>query len=551
MPVIQLSLSRLEQYCKKKADERKIIEILPYLGLDIEDQAGDIVNIEYSPNRPDFSSEAGVARALVGLLGIETGPPKYFFPPSNFKVSLSGTEIKQTRPFIHAIYSEIPLTDENIKQLIAMQEDLHNGIGRKRSKVAIGIHNAEVISNQIRLYATRDEKFSFVPLGSTKNQNIREILSSTDQGLAYRKLLSGSYPILEDSRGNVLSMPPIINGELTRLRPGLSRLFIDLTGTDERALDATTAIVASMLHDSGGKVYSVEIQQDVGNFWTPDMSPKTMRFDLELTNGILGEEFSVSDAARALERSRIGLYGNGDAIIARYRYDIIHPIDLVEEVALGFGIQKFAAQNLKSSLIGSFSKRQKKIDLVIDVLVGMELTEIWNLSLTSLEQVTHCKRTGLIKVEDSKSQSFEFLRCDIIASLLATLGASTHQEYPQRIFEQAPVFKISEETVSSIAEEDHVSVVIADSGVNYSMIRSVIDGLFRLLLGEKTSISFKQLQEELEPFALGRSAVISMKGADSSEIGVVGEISPKFLERYGLKVPASAFELNLEPFLKD
>ena len=116
-----------------------------------------------------------------------------------------------------AFYAEIPVTDELIKQLITMQEDLHNGIGRRRSKVAIGIHNADVITNQIKYYATKDQDFSFVPLGSREKRTISQILEGTEQGVSYGKLLFGTFPILEDSRGNVLSMPPIINGDLTRL----------------------------------------------------------------------------------------------------------------------------------------------------------------------------------------------------------------------------------------------------------------------------------------------------------------------------------------------
>src|ERR1700688_1127868 len=134
MPVIQLSLQHLGRYCQNKASEKTILDTLPYLGLDIEDQSGGAVNVEYSPNRPDFSSEAGIARSLVGILGIETGIPKYEFPRSNYSVQIFGKEILSVRQYIEAIYAEVQVTDELIRQLITMQEDLHNGIGRKRSK---------------------------------------------------------------------------------------------------------------------------------------------------------------------------------------------------------------------------------------------------------------------------------------------------------------------------------------------------------------------------------------------------------------------------------
>ncbi len=189
------------------------------------------------------------------------------------------------------------------------------------------------------------------------------------------------------------------------------------------------------------------------------MTPKTMRFDLDLTKSVIGYDFTLRDAETSTGKEQDWYYSNGSAVIPRYRHDIIHPIDLVEEVALGFGIQLIKPESLQTSLVGSFSKRQTKLNRIIETLVGLGLTEVWNLSLTSADQVEE----SALKVDDSKSQSFEYLRSDLIGSLLSVLGSSTHQEYPQKIFEQAPVFKKSSETVSSVGEEEHVAALVADS----------------------------------------------------------------------------------------
>jgi phenylalanyl-tRNA synthetase beta chain len=550
MPVIQLSLPRLGRYCKNKASEKVILEILPYLGLDIEDQSGDVVSVEYSPNRPDFSSEAGIARSLVGLLGIITGPPKFEFLKSKFKVTVSGKEILKVRPFIQGLYAEISVTDEIIKQLITMQEDLHNGIGRRRSKVAIGIHNASVISNSIKYYGVTDESYSFVPLGSSKKQSVKEILTATDQGISYGKLLSRVYPMLEDSNGNVLSMPPIINGELTRLQPGINKLFVDVTGTDDYIVDASTAIIASMLSDIGARVHTIEVIGEMNDSLSvPDMTPRRMPFDLRLSNEILGFDFDHMQSKDALEKSRLGLDPENTAVIPRFRSDIIHPIDLAEEVALGYGISKMTPQVVSTTLAGSLKPRLQKIDSMIEVLIGLELTEVWNLSLTTKELVDHCSNEPL-RVDDSKSQSFEYLRCDIISSLLQVLGATSHEEYPQMIFEEAPVFSRSNEIVSGASEDEHLAVTIADSGANYTMIRSKLDAFLRMVIGEK-SVRFESAEDQGGIFALGRTAVIVLAGeGHESKIGLIGEVSPAALEKFGVSVPVAGFEINLESFLK-
>ena len=271
---------------------------------------------------------------------------------------------------------------------------------------------------------------------------------------------------------------------------------------------------------------SAEIQRSQGSVWTPDMTPKTMHFDLDLTKSVIGYDFTLKDAERALGRSRIGTYSNGSAVIPRYRHDIIHPVDLVEEVALGFGIQLIKPQSLQTSLAGSFSKRQTKLNRIIETMVGLGLTEVWNLSLTNVEQVSN----DALKVDDSKSQSFEYLRSDLIGSLLYVLGSSTHQEYPQKIFEQAPVFGTSRErTVSSVCEEEHVAGIVADSEANYSMIRSMIDALLRLILDENTSVSLRSVSENTGAFAAGRAAIISISNKEmgQADIGIVGEVSPQ------------------------
>jgi phenylalanyl-tRNA synthetase beta chain len=548
LPVIQLSLSRLVQYCSNKADQTEILKTIPYLGLDIEDHDGDTVNVEYSPNRPDFSSEVGIARSLVGIMGLEVGAPTYQFIPSKYKVRVLEDQVSQVRPRIQALYSEIQVTEDLIRQLIGMQEDLHNGIGRRRAKVAIGIHNASSITEQVTYRATKDRSFSFPPLGSNEKKTIDEILGGTDQGLIYGKLLYDTFPLLEDSRGNVLSMPPIINGNVTRVAAGQSRLFVDVTGTDERSVDVSTAIIASMLADSGAKVYSVEIVRNQGSTLTPDATPRSMRLDLELATSTLGFEISEREAEVFLGRSRIGMYSNGNAVVPRYRFDIIHPIDLVEEIALGYGIQRIKPQEVKSSLIGEFSRRQKKLDRIVEALVGLELTEVWNLSLTGPGEADE----ESLKVEDSKSQNFEFLRTRLSMSLLTVLSGSTHQEYPQRIFEQAPVFKHSRTGITSISEEENVGIMVADSRVDYSMIRSIVDAFLGEVLNQGTMISYRPPEKALEPFLQGRSALISIARADGErqDMGVIGEVAPRFLEKFGMKVPVAGAEIGLEGLLK-
>ena len=557
MPVIELSLTKLKQRMKNTRSQTEILEALPYLGLDLEGVEGDDVSVEYSPNRPDFSSEAGIARALAGILGVEVGLPKYHFSQSKFAISVADDQIRRVRPHIFGLYAETYVNEELIKELIAMQEDLHNGLGRRRSTVAIGIHNGAVISRDLSYFGSTDDSFSFVPLGSEKKTSIKEILSGTDQGIQYGRILSqGVYPILQDSEGHILSMPPIINGEHTRLKEGISSLFVDITATDEIAGDAVIAIIASMLNDTGAKVETTRIEYSGSQIITPNMEPLHRNFDLELVNKNLGFNFSLDEAKTYLGRSRIELSDRKTALVPRFRADIIHPVDLSEEIALGYGVGRIEALKVESSASGAFNRKLRKLDECVEILIGLGFTEIWNFSLVSKELASHCGTT--LRVENPKSQNYEYLRCDITSSLLSTLSSSTDQEYPQKIFELAPVFTTTGNSqtkgVTGISEPYHCAAMIAGAAVNYTEIRSAIDGFLRIAPTTKDSkIVLQPLSFESQYYLKGRSAELLLSNGNGSgkeeNAGIVGEISPSALSTFGIGVPVAGFELDLAKLL--
>ncbi len=535
-------------------DSSAILASLPYLGLDIEDQRGDLLTVEYSPNRPDFSSEVGIARSLLGFLGLELGLPRYEFGRSQFSIRVEKDEIQTIRPFVFGICARVKVTEELLRQIIIMQEDLHNGLGRNRSKVAIGFHNANVIETPIKYFSTRDSKYSFVPLGASKSSTIREILEKTEQGRSYGKILmEGVFPMLTDSNNQVLSMPPIINGELTRLTPGNTGLFVDVTSTDRQVGDVATAIIAAMLADNGAKIETVNIRNEAGSFDSPDMTPTTTKFDLELVNEVLGLQLSDESANNALRKSRLELFNQNEAMVPRYRNDIIHPVDLAEEIALGIGIMNLAPEEVSSSLSGSFHPRLRKIDSMIEALVGLGLTEISGFSLAGEKEVLFStQKEEVLKLDEPKSLNYQYLKSELLPSLLFVLGSSTHEEYPQTVFEQSAVLKLFGASELQVLEEEHVAVALAGSTANFTLAKSFLEGFVKAALGGSGHISFEPKGSDASVFASGRSANIFQKTMHEGNkfVGTVGEISPSALEKSGLKVPVSAFELNIEPWLE-
>ena len=126
MPVINVYYDKLLSILKKPLTKQEIIDNLPYLGLDIEEQTENYIKVEYNPNRSDFSSEWGIGRALNGLMDFETGSSRYIIEESNVIIKVDKS-VDLIRPFlVGAIVRGTKFDDNSIKQIMAMQDDLDN-----------------------------------------------------------------------------------------------------------------------------------------------------------------------------------------------------------------------------------------------------------------------------------------------------------------------------------------------------------------------------------------------------------------------------------------
>jgi phenylalanyl-tRNA synthetase beta chain len=567
VPVVDVVLKRLERLVPgKKAAE--IIEALPFIALDIEgiDEQNKIARIEYNPNRPDFSSDYGIARALKGLLGIEKGIPSFKLAgKSNCKI-LVDPSIRSTRQYIVGLVAKNGnLDDETIRQLIAMQEDLHNGIGRRRRKASIGIHNLDAISFPVTYKAVGSE-FSFIPLGGSIRQTIEQILES-EIGKRYRYILGteGRYPVIIDRNNTILSFPPIINGNATKIDTSCKNIFVEVTATDLKTAEDMLAIIAVTLYDAGFDIQTLSISnvgqqksQDRNSkkplpkgdarpsltTTVPRMQQKVMIIDVKQVNSMLGLRLSASQVASCLEKSRLGAKVTKKdtirCIIPRYRIDIMHPVDLVEEVAIGFGVYNLEPTLPAAAAVGHRSQLAVHMDIIRSTMIGAGFLESLSSGLSGrkvqyeLAERKTPEEDKALAVHSPKSVEHEVLRESLIPSLMQSLSGNVHEEYPQKLFEIGKVFKKKD----VIHEYYSVGAVVAHAEADYTEAKSVLQALMELCFGKSvTTVPAKD-----PTFIEGRTAQIII---DDSIIGVIGEVSPSVVENFKLRMPVSAFEINL------
>jgi phenylalanyl-tRNA synthetase beta chain len=537
LPVLKIYFSRFQKMTGLSRET--IVDRLPFLGLDIEGEDADAIRIEYNPNRADFSTDYGIARALLGLVGRELGPPEYPVKKGSFSVRVS-PNVAGVRPYIScATATGLKMDDETIRQLISMQEDLHNGIARRRKKAAIGMHNMDAVKPSLS-YECRPASFEFTPLGSGKKMSIRQILTETETGLAYGHILerAGAYPILSDSAGTVLSLPPIINGGTTKVDTSTRNLLVDVTSTDRRVGDEALAIICAALSDAGATIESARVEYPGETAVTPDLSPTRMRFDEALTKSMIGLDLDRPEMVECLGRSRLGLDGQGDAIIPRYRVDILHPVDLAEEVAIGYGLDKIQPLYPSSTEPGSLDGMNSRLDRVSESVALAGFTETMNFDLVDVTSLyTRFSRSPDLRVEVENPRTIEHsvLRDSVIPSLMSALARNVQAAYPQRIYEVGRVFL---RRGGRIVEAPRLAALTAHSGSSYSEAKMYLEALLLAQAGE----SPQTRPAEHWAFAEGRTAEVFVKG---KSIGYIGEVRPSAVAAFGLDVPVAGFEVDL------
>ena len=548
MPVIELNLNRIKKIISGNVTKKRIVDTLPFLGLDIESQDGDKIRIEYSPNRPDYSTDFGIALGLEGLLGTKKGIQKTNIKKQGkFEIKVDPS-VSKIRPFVTGVIARNgTIDDETIKQLMNMQEDLHFGIGRKRKKSSIGLHDLDRISFPLN-YTTSTRGHSFVPLNSESKHTIDQILSETEVGKNYGWILGDSknVPIIVDSEGTTISFPPIINASVTAVTTKTKNVLVEVTSLDKDAAEDMLSVVVAILQMAGFEIIQLTISG--GKNSTPRLNSRKIQYDTRLTEQILGLNISPSAMISSLKKCRLDAIQKGTKIqctIPRYRFDVFGPMDIVEEIALGYGIDNLTPKLSPSQKLGEKSLMTKKLEIVSKITVGFGFTEALNSSLTSkkiLFDFLNRDSSQMISVIDSKSQEHTILRDTILPGLIENLSKNIHESYPQKLFEVGTVFS----KAKPIHEAINLAGVIAYKESNYSEMKSILQSILKT--GFKIDSKTKTPKDNVTTFANGRHADIFV---GEKSVGTIGEINSDVLDNFKIRTSVVGFEIKLSGLIFD
>jgi len=548
MPVINLRVEKLAKFLGRAVTVEELAKWLPWLGFDLEEIGEDYVKAEYNPNRIDFCSYAGVARALKGFLELETGLPKYHVEEPKITLNVDSA-VSSVRPYmLAAVVRDIKLDEDTVVELMEMQEDLHWGIGRDRKKASIGIHNLDAVEPPFTYTAVEPTGVKFVPLGKTEEMTPKEILEKHEKGVAYRHLVDWApkYPLLIDKYGRVLSMPPIINGELTRVSENTRNLFLDVTGPSFEAVEKSLNVLATALADMGGKLEKVTVHYPDRTLVSPNLEPEKMRLRVSYANKMLGLKLSIDEAAYCLRKCRLDAKPVEkdvlEVAIPPYRIDVLHEIDLVEEVAIGYGYYRLEPTIPVTVTVGGKHPANKLAETVRQIMTGLGFLEVMNFTLTN-ERVHYefmrLKPKNPVRLANPVSAEYTIMRELLLPGLLKNLAENKHESYPQKLFEVSDVAKINRRQETMCERRLHLAAATCHSTANYTEIRAVCEAF----LANMGLVDW-QIKEAKHPsFLEGRTAIIQI---GKKQVGVLGEIHPQVLNNFEIENPTAALEIDLE-----
>jgi len=511
-------------------------------------------------NRPDLWTTAGLARQLRTHRTKKAPDYPFFVPLGESRHAKYAVEVDESvrtvRPYLAGFVARgVPITDSMLKELIQAQEKLTWNYGRKRKTVSIGLYRPSIISWPVHFRGADPDKASFVPLQETRTMTLRQILAEHPKGKEYGSILQNEpvHPLLLDNKDRVLSYPPIINSaDLGAVLVGDDELFIEVTGSDYPSVTITSSILACDLADMGFSIENVEVKYPYDtpfgrNIVFPAYFQEALKVHIGQVRKLLGLDMSVEEARAAIESMGSKAEVAGEFIEVRpagYRNDFLHPVDIIEDVLIGIGMENFPPEKPRDFTIGRLSPIEQFSRKAKLTLIGSGYQEmIYNYLGSRRDYVDkmNIPASTVVKITNPMSENFEYLRNSPLPGLLGTESISVKAPYPHRTFEVGKVAVKDEAENYGIATRQYLGFLNTHAQADYNESASHMATLM-YYLGKEYSV-----KEASDPrFIPGRQAEVWHEG---TKIGVFGEVHPAILEAFGIAMPCAGGEIDLDILL--
>ena len=554
MPTIEVDLDDLEKLLgielPRTAEE--LTDVLSYVKGEAKSLDSQEPRIEFKDsNRADVWSVEGLARALRGYLGLETGPKNYNIKGSSGVVVHVDPKLRNIRPYIGcSVLKGVKLTDVAIRQIMHFQDKMDQTYGRNRRRTSIGLYDFDLISPPLRYGVARPKEVSFVPLDFSEKMTLKEILEKHPKGAEYGHIVHGHtvYPIFVDSEDKVLSFPPVINSnDLGHVTPETENVLVEVTGTALGTVLNTLTNVTLSLADRGGSIYSARIRypyKGTPNMTTPILKGETVKLNVDYVGKVIGKPLSLREIRGLLAKARYGVAKATKSEIAVevpcYRVDVLHPIDVVEDIAIVYNYNRIQPKWPQLPTTGALLPETGFRDLARELMVGLGYQETLTYIMSATETLftkMNVEPQRVVEIANPRFTTMTCLRNWLLPSLMEFLGHNTHVEYPQKVFEAGYCIIHDDQKENKMSDVETLACVSLHSGACFTEAKSALDALLVNL-----GVSYNLTEVNHGSFINGRVGKIIVK---DMELGFIGEVHPQVLQNWGLENPAAAFEIDL------
>ena len=561
MPVVEIDPDELRELAGHDKPDEELKADLFGLGLEFEGETEDgTFQLEFAPDRLDRLSVEGVARSLRYQYGDVRG---VYVPSTNdaeWRVEVE--DVPEERPYVTAaVVRGVDMTEGKLESLIQLQEKLHATMGRKRAKGAIGVHDLAMVKGgafdgddrgkTITYTGIDPDGDSFVPLDADTEMTPADVLEDHPVGEKFADLVADyeSYPAIYDDIG-LFSFPPVINGKRTEVDEGSRDLLVEMTGTDQWTIDRMLAIVCYALDARGGRIEEVDIAYPDRETVRPDLQTRTKSVAHDRIESTLGIDLEIEETIDLFERSGLGVEhddGSYEVEIPPYRTDVLHPMDLVDDVGRAYGFNDLEPRYPDVSTVGGRHDRSKLERAARETLVGLGFEDLLNFHMISERE--NYERMGIdpesdtfgsgtpVRIEGPYSEDYTMLRTWALPSLAMVLENNTHRAYPQDIAEVGFAAARDDDQSSGVAERRTVAGALARADSSYEDAKARLQTIAR-----NFGVELETPATTHPSFIDGRAASVVI---DGETVGVVGELHPRVLVEHDLEVPVAAFEFDL------
>lgn len=577
MPTIGVKRNLLFEALGQTFTEEDFDELCFEFGLELDEVVNEIndegkeevvYKIEIGANRYDLLCLEGLVRALLVFQGKLKAPKYSLTQPSEPQQLILDPSVLSVRPHvIGAVLRGVTFNKARYNSFIDLQDKLHQNLARKRTLASVGTHDLDTIKGPFRYMAKAPSDIKFTPLNQTKDftsAELMELYSGDSHLKAYVPIIKDSplHPVIYDSNNVVLSLPPIINSEHSKITLKTKNIFFEVTATDLTKAGIVLDTLVTMFSQYCEKPFTVEPVQTIlpggETLIYPKLNYRSESINPMKVNKSIGIDLTAEKISTLLTKMCLPTEVKGDVLsvaIPPTRADVLHPVDIYEDVAIAHGYNNITKTIPNTLTVAKQLPINKLTDQLREATAQAGFTEALTFSLCSRDDVAtkmrkEIKNIPAVHISNPKTLEFQVARTSLLPGLLKTVQANRKMPLPLKLFEISDVVLKDLGTEVGARNERHACAVYYNKSPGFEIIHGLLDRLMQLLevptVQSGSSDGYFLRQGEDPTFFPGRAADIVAYG---QVVGSLGVLHPDVVTGFDLNLPCSAMEINLEPFL--